>query len=371
MARRKISVLIVDDSAFMRKALKRMLASDPEIRVVGEAADGGEGVAAVKRLRPDVVTLDIRMRRMDGIQALKQIMREVPTPVLMVSAVTQEGGAETLRALEAGAVDFIDKSSCHTMMDILEIADTLVQKVKVLSGVDVQKLGPARPEPAPTPKRTPVEAAPEAGAAEAVPIGATDRPMHLVVIGSSTGGPMTLEAILTGLPSSYPGAILVVQHMPKGFTRSLADRLDSQAAIHFKEAEEDDLIRPGTIFIGPSGYHLKLKQDGHQHRVWLTRSPRDTQHCPSVDVLFQAVAETWSGPTLAIVLTGMGTDGSSGVRAIKRGGGVVLAQSEETCVVYGMPNAAYNTGCVDRMLPRGQFARAILEFSNQVVRHNA
>ena len=350
MPRKKITVLVVDDSAFMRKALKRMLNSDPGLRVVGDAGDGLAAVEKVKQLRPDVVTLDVKMAGMDGIQALKRIMQERPTPVLMVSSLTSEGGGVTLQALAAGAVDFIDKSACHTTLDILDIADSLVQKVKVLAGVDVKKLETqTEPETAPPPPLPPL----------AVRDGF---PAHLVAIGASTGGPMSLEKVLTALPGDYPGAVLVVQHMPIGFTRSLAERMNTQCAMTVLEAQEDDPIQPGHIYIAPGGYHLKIRRNGDRFRALLSKQPRDTLHVPSVDVLMQSVAETWPGPMLGIVLTGMGSDGSDGIKAMKKRGGTILAQNEDTCVVFGMPKAAYLTGCVDRMVALSHVAYEIRQF---------
>ena len=348
---RRISVLVVDDSAFMRKALKRMLTSDPMITVAGDARDGLEAIQKVKELKPDVVTLDVKMPGMDGLEALKRIMKECPTPVLMVSSLTSEGGALTLSALAAGAVDFIDKSSCHTHMDILDIAESLVQKVKVIAGVDVNNLvrSESRLEPVPVFPRPPV-------------VLGEENPTHLVAIGSSTGGPMSLEKVLSVIPGNYPGAILVVQHMPAGFTRPFAERLNQQCLMEVSEAQEDDLIGPGRIYIAPAGYHLKLSPSGDRFRVLLSRMPQDTPHCPSVDVMMESVAEEWPGKILAVILTGMGNDGTKGAQAIKRRGGRVIAQNEETCVVFGMPRAVYLTGCVDRMVPLEKVSSEIYIF---------
>lgn len=354
MARkRQIKVLVVDDSAFMRKAIKRMLASDSAIRIVGDAKDGIEAIEAVKQLRPDVVTLDVKMFGMDGLEALKRIMRERPTPVLMVSSLTSEGGKITLEALEAGAVDFVDKSSCYTNMDILNIADTLIQKIKVIAGVDVNKL--VKPGPAPQPV-TPMPL-------PAPPILAVDGiPTHLVVIGSSTGGPTSLERVLMSLPANYPGAVLVVQHMPLGFTRPLSERLNQQCPMHISEAQEDDLVLPGCVYIAPAGYHLKIRPSGNQYRVVLSKHPRDAQHCPSIDVLMESVARTWPGRMLGVIMTGMGNDGTKGAQIMKSHGALIIAQNEQTCVVYGMPRSAYLAGCVDRMVPLYHIAGEIYEF---------
>jgi two-component system chemotaxis response regulator CheB len=352
LTKRKGSVLIVDDSAFMRKALKRMLSSDPQIKVVGEARDGEEALEAVKRLRPDVITLDVKMPGMSGLTVLKRIMEEFPTPVLMVSSLTSEGGSITLEALETGAVDFIDKSSCHTHMDILNIAETLVQKVKVIMGVDLRRVMETRP--ALRPRELPSPAIP-------VPL-VFQEPTCLVTIGASTGGPMSLELVLTAIPKDFPGVILVVQHMPPGFTRSLAERFNQVCPLEVKEAQEDDLLLSGHVYIAPAGYHLKIHPCGDRFRVFLSRTPCDTLHCPSVDVLMESVSEVWPGRTLSVIMTGMGSDGAEGVRMIKRRGGSVIAQDEETCVVYGMPKAAVQTGCVDRLVPLVRIAEEIKQF---------
>jgi two-component system chemotaxis response regulator CheB len=352
MPKKKISVLVVDDSAFMRKALKRMIRSDPMLRIIGEAKDGLEAVEKVKRLRPDVVTLDVKMPGMDGLQALKRIMSTRPVPVLMVSSLTSEGGEITLNALEMGAVDFIDKSSCYTTMDILNIAESLVKKVKVIAGVDLKKVVESKPTPIPAAKILPSLPAILGG----------EKPSHVVAIGASTGGPMSLEKILTALPKDYPGAILIVQHMPVGFTRSLAERMNQQCSMEVKEAEEGDLILPGRIYIAPGGYHLKLRRFKDTYRVLLSKSPHDTLHCPSVDVLLESVAETWHGRMLGVILTGMGQDGTQGVKTMKGKGGTIFAQNKETCVVFGMPKTAQMTGCVDRMVPLNLMAGEIYRF---------
>lgn len=350
---KRISVLVVDDSAFMRKALSRMLNSDPMIKVVGIASDGEEGLASVKSLRPDVVTLDIKMAGMDGLEALRRIMKECPTPVLMVSSLTSEGGGVTLQALEIGAVDFIDKSSCHTTLDILEIAESLAEKVKTLAGVDLKKVVGFKPVPATVaPTTKPLE-----------PLG-VGNPSHIVAIGASTGGPMSLEAVLMPIPKNYPGAILVVQHMPVGFTRSFAERLNIQCHMHVCEAKEHDPVLPGRIYVGPAGYHLMIKRNGDGFHIMLSRTPRDAPHCPSVDVMMKSVAETWQGKSLGIIMTGMGQDGTEGAREIKRSGGTVVAQNKETCVVYGMPKAVFLSGNVDRMVPLQGISKEICSFNN-------
>ncbi len=355
VARGKISVLVVDDSAFIRRSLRRMLSSDPMIQVVGDSEDGCQAIEAVHRLKPDVVTLDVKMPVMDGLAALERIMRERPTPVIMISSLTGEGGDVTIRALAAGAVDFIDKSSCHTMLDIIDIADTLVQKIKVVAGVDVSKIiGVPMIRPRVRERKVPVTSY---GVNQPMPA-------HLVLIGSSTGGPMALEQVLTRIPGGYSGAILVVQHMPVGFTRSLADRLNSLCRVPVKEAEEDDAILPGRAYIAPAGYHMTVAGREDRYQVVLSKEPSGAAHRPSVDVLFEGAAAAWPGRILAVVMTGMGNDGLEGARAVRDRGGTVLAQDEATCVVYGMPRAIAEARLADRSVPLQDLAEEIMSFSN-------
>lgn len=350
--KKKISVLVVDDSAFMRKALKRMLNSDPVIRVVGDASDGLEALSKIEKLKPQVITLDVKMPGMDGLQTLERIMRENPTPVLMISSLTSEGGAITLEALQKGAVDFIDKSACHTTMDILEIGQSLVQKIKVIAGVDLKRISEIRPAP------VNVRAIRPATRVRRL----EGSPSHLVAIGASTGGPMSLEKVLTELPGDYPGAILIVQHMPIGFTRSLAERLNQQCKMNIKEAEEGDRIMPGHVYLAPGGYHLKIRRSSNDYYVALSKNPCDTQHRPSVDVLMKSVAQTWPGKMLGVVLTGMGQDGAEGVQFMKNSGtATIIVQDEASSVVFGMPRAAHLTGCVDRMVPLDLIAHEIMK----------
>lgn len=353
---KKIKVLIVDDSAFIRKAMRRMLSSDPMLEVAGDAMDGPAAIIKVKELKPDVITLDVNMPGMNGIEVLKRIMKENPTPVLMVSSLTNEGGGITLSALEAGAVDFIDKSSCHTIMDILNIADTLIAKVKMIAGVDIQKVMDTAPRPKPTPPLPPRKAV--APPSEVC----SDTPTHIVAIGASTGGPMSLESVLCNLPANYPGAILVVQHMPIGFTQSFAERLNTLCRMKVQEAKEDSPILPGNIYIGPAGYHIKMQSKDGKYKVLLSKTPRDAMHIPSVDELMKSVAETWPGTMLGVILTGMGQDGTEGAKEMKRQGATIVSQDEATCVVYGMPRSVYLAGCVDQVLPLPRICEYIDRF---------
>lgn len=341
-----IRVLVVDDSTFVRQALTRMLNAAPGIEVVGTAVDGADGLEKVLQLRPDVVTLDVKMPRLGGLEALQRIMARCPTPVLLLSSVTSEGADVTLRGLDLGAMDFIDKSSVQGHMNLLSLAEELVTKVRLLATVPRNRLRPfpVLPVAAPVPASRPAVA-----------------PAEVVVIGTSTGGPPALQQIIPRLPPALAATILVVQHMPAGFTRSLAERLDLRSPLPVREAEDGEPLVPGLVLIAPAGRHMKVRRRGAQPaRVVLDDEPRGTLHRPSVDVLMAAVARAYGPRTLGIVLTGMGSDGVEGLRSIREAGGRTLAESEETCVIYGMPKAAVEAGVVDRAVPLDRMADEIL-----------
>jgi two-component system chemotaxis response regulator CheB len=334
-----IRVLVVDDSAFVRKAVQRMLGTVSDIEVVGTAADGEEGLARARELRPDVVTLDVKMPRLGGLETLERLMAEQPVPVLLMSTLTQEGAEVTLRGLELGAMDFVDKSSVQPM-SMLSLAEELIAKIRALGGARVR----ARPHP--PPERTAEEGALLAEA---------------VVIAASTGGPSALQSIVSGLPAGFPAAVLVVQHIPRGFTRSLAERLDARSAIPVREAHDGDAVGPGTVLIAPAGIHTKLSRSSREDvHVVLDEEPREALHRPSADVLMASAAQAYGSRLVGVVLTGMGSDGTDGLRAIRSAGGRTLAESEETCVIYGMPKAALDAGVVDRVAPLDRMAGEIV-----------
>jgi two-component system chemotaxis response regulator CheB len=344
-----IKVLVVDDSAFVRQALTRMLGAARDIEVVGVAADGLEGVEKACALRPDVVTLDVKMPRLGGLEALKRIMAECPVPVLLLSSLTSEGGEITLRGLELGAMDFVDKSSVQGHMNLLSLADELQSKIRALASVPPERLPTAlHASPAPFPRE------PKARPAR------SRREAEVVVIGTSTGGPPALQTIIPRLPEDLQSTVLIVQHMPVGFTRSLAERLDARSALRVREAEDDEAIRPGVVLVAPAGRHMKLRRRAGGVRVWLDEEPRAALHRPSVDVLMGSVARIYGERALGIVLTGMGSDGVLGLREIREAGGRTLAESEETCVIYGMPKAAVEAGVVDRCVPLSSVPDEIL-----------
>ena len=340
-----VRVLIVDDSAFVRKALLRIFETEPSIEVVGAARNGREALEQALSLRPDVVTLDIMMPVMDGLETLKALMERYPVPVLILSQFTHEGAELTLKAPELGAMDFVDKSS-KSLMDFLSLEAEIIGKVKALAN------------------NRPKTLISEPG----VLSGYGSRGLvDAVAIGASTGGPPALHMILEKLPAETRFAILVVQHMPKGFTAPLAERLDKTCAIRVKEAEDGDRVEPGLALVAPSGMHMKISDSlqgrGKQKGVKLDPEPRDLIHKPSVDVLFRSVAENYGRRSMGVILTGMGADGAAGMKEIKRKGGVTLAQDEATSVIFGMPKVAINSGVVDKVVSLPDMTMEILKRS--------
>jgi two-component system chemotaxis response regulator CheB len=332
----RIRVLVIDDSAFVRKAVERMLGAAEDIEVCGSAADGEEGLRKARELKPDVVTLDIKMPRLGGLETLERLMAEQPLPVLLMSTLTQEGAEVTLRGLELGAMDFVDKSSVQPM-SMLSLADELIAKIRAIGSARV------RPRPHPAPPRVAGRVAAE-----------------LVAVAASTGGPTALQQLVAGLPAGFPASVVIVQHIPRGFTKSLAERLDARSAIPVREAKDGDAVAPGTILIAPAGIHSRLVRRGGAVVLTLDEEPRDALHRPSADVLMASVAEVYRERSVGVVLTGMGADGTEGLRAIRAAGGHTLAESEETCVIYGMPKAAFEAGVVDRAVPLDRVAGEIL-----------
>jgi two-component system chemotaxis response regulator CheB len=333
----RIRVLVVDDSAFVRKAVGRMLATADDIEVVGFARDGEEGLALARELRPDVVTLDVRMPKLGGLETLERLMAEQPVPVLLMSTLTQEGAEVTLRGLELGAMDFVDKSSVQPM-SMLSLSDELIAKIRALGGARVK-------------------ARPHALRARAEP---GREPAQLIVIAASTGGPSALQQVVSALPAGFPAPVVIVQHIPRGFTKSLAERLDARSSVPVREARDGEALEPGSILVAPAGIHMRLVRRRGSVLVVLDEEPRDALHRPSADVLMTSAAEVFGRQTVGVVLTGMGSDGTEGLRAIRGRGGLTLAESQETCVIYGMPKAALEAGVVDRAVPLDRVGEEIL-----------
>lgn len=342
----RIRVLVVDDSAFVRRAIIKMLEQSVEIQIIDVASDGDMAIELIKKHRPDVVTLDVQMPVLDGLQALERIMIECPVPVIMLSSLTGKGGYKTLRALELGAVDFIDKSSAGGSMDISGLASELTVKIKIAARIDLKKLktgdmpGYASKTAPLTPRMTDTE---------------------IVIIGTSTGGPPALQAILTKIPANFPCPILVVQHMSLGFTAPLAERLNRLCPLRVKEAEDGDKLEAGTAYIAPAGKHLKVCRHSGTLLARLDNFPDNVLHRPSVDVLLSSVAGVCGSKCLAFVLTGMGKDGAVGAQDIKRAGGRVVVESEETAIVFGMPKAVMEAVRVDCSAPLYRIADLMLE----------
>ncbi|MFZ4808609.1 MAG: protein-glutamate methylesterase/protein-glutamine glutaminase [Hyphomicrobiaceae bacterium] len=340
----KTRVLIVDDSALIRQLLTRMLSSDPDIEVVDTAPDPLIAREKIKRLNPDVVTLDIEMPRMDGIEFLRKIMALRPMPVVMVSSLTQEGADATLRALEIGAVDFVAKPTSDLQSGLLQKQAEIIQKVKVAAAARVRTRAVADSGPPQMLKTGPGYASTE----------------KIIAIGASTGGVEAVTQILRILPADSP-AVLVTQHMPERFTTSFARRLDGLCAINVSEARHGVRILPGHAYIAPGSTHLELGRSGANYVCHVERTELVSGHCPSVDVLFHSVARAAGANAVAAILTGMGKDGADGLLAMRKAGAHTIGQDEATCVVYGMPRVAYEAGAVESQLPLAKIAAELLE----------
>jgi two-component system chemotaxis response regulator CheB len=355
-----IRVVVVDDSAFMRKAITLMLESDPSIKVIGTARDGEEGVEKVRRLQPDLVTMDIEMPRMDGLAALREIMTKNPTPVMMISSVTTEGAQATLDALDLGAVDFIPKQSSFVSLDIVKIREDLLSKIKDIVRRKHILMARYRLKA----KSVSTDGAVRPAAVSPLPriLGKRNHPVSIVAIGSSTGGPPALQSVITALPRNFPVGVVIAQHMPKTFTASLAARLDSLSQVTVREAVNMEPLEPGTVLIAPGGQHLTVRKIGGKPVIQISEQPLETLYHPCIDVLMRSVAEAYSQATMGVILTGMGSNGLDGIRLLKQKGGVAIAQNEESCVVYGMPRAIIEANLADHIAPIEQIAAEILSF---------
>jgi len=331
----RIRVLVVDDSALMRKLIPAILARDSSIEVVGTAMDGAFALKKIEELKPDVVTLDLEMPRMDGMETLRLIMRRTPLPVILFSTHSKEGGYATFKALAMGAVDFLAKpKDASSHLD--EIADQLIAKIKVAKRAVGRKLPPAVIEETAAPKKATRAALP---------------PRRVIAIGISTGGPNALQFVLSQIPADFQSAIVIVQHMPEGFTEMFAKRLDECCALEVHEARSGDLLLAGRVLICPGNRHMMVRRMPRGDMVILSDGPPVNGHRPSADVLFHSVAQEFGLTTVGILMTGMGDDGAEGLGAIKAAGGMTIAQSEDTCVVSGMPRAAILKGYANKIVP--------------------
>lgn len=354
-----VRVLVVDDSGFFRRRLCEILSADPLIEVVGTAVDGADAVKKAAQLQPDVITMDIEMPVMDGITAVRRIMASRPTPVLMFSSLTHDGAQATLNALEAGALDFLPKQFEDIAKDREEAKHLLCSRVRALAR---KSLAAARPTTA-TSAATTSTVATGARAMASIPVATRPAPAvaakaepvrrghnQIVVIGTSTGGPVALQQVLTKLPANFSVPILLVQHMPASFTPAFAERLNQMCAITVKQAEDGDMLMPGTALLAPGGRQLLVEQRGGLVRARVIDGDASLHYRPSVDITFASVAKAYSSKALALVLTGMGADGREGARLLKQGGATVWAQDEQSCVIYGMPAAVVDAGLADRVL---------------------
>jgi len=346
-----IKVLIVDDSAFMRNALSNMLSSDPEIKIVGTARDGLEALEKVASLNPDIVTMDVEMPRMDGITALRHIMEKNPVPVIMVSSITTEGAKVTLDALDLGAVDFIPKNLSDLSINIVKIREILIDKIKHIARKGIVK---RRIRPVTAPKAIEIP--------KSMPVRTTgERRINLVSIGTSTGGPKALQEIIPKLPKDFPTPIVIAQHMPPNFTGPFAERLNQLSQITVKEAEEGESLKNGVAYIAPGKGHMRMKRPrGIETVITISESKEEFIYRPSVDALMFSVAEFFPGRALGVILTGMGNDGLKGLTELKKTGGRIFAQNEDTCVVYGMPKAVVDAGIADKVLSLEEMAGEII-----------
>lgn len=342
MVSRPVRVLVVDDSAFMRKILSDIL-SGPGLEVIGTARDGQDALRKIKKLRPDVVTLDVEMPLMGGLAALEAIMADDPLPVVMVSSRTAEGADVTLQALAAGAVDFIQKPSGTISLDMERVAEELRKKVLEASLAIPRVAGLKRP----------IKGSPMTEPPLPRTVRRESRHFELLAVAASTGGPRALQEILPLFPARFPLPVVIVQHMPEGFTASLAQRLNGLASLNVVEAAEGLILKPGLVVIAPGGRHLAVARNQGNLVCRLSDSPPLRSVRPSADLLFLSVAEVVGPSALGLILTGMGRDGTDGARAMKARGAYILAEAPETCVVYGMPRSAVEAGVVDEQQPLG------------------
>ncbi|MGG7650528.1 two-component system, chemotaxis family, response regulator CheB [Pseudomonas frederiksbergensis] len=371
-----VKVLVVDDSGFFRRRVSEILSADPNIQVVGTATNGKEAIDQALALKPDVITMDYEMPMMDGITAVRHIMQRCPTPVLMFSSLTHEGARVTLDALDAGAVDFLPKNFEDISRNPEKVKQLLCEKILSISRSNrrantysapapvaapaptpapssVSSYGssaPARPAPAPIPARTPAPASSSPAPKR--------KAYKLVAIGTSTGGPVALQRVLTQLPANFPAPIVLIQHMPAAFTKAFAERLDKLCRISVKEAEDGDILRPGLALLAPGGKQMMIDGRG---AVKILPGDERLNYKPCVDITFGSAAKSYGDKVLAVVLTGMGADGREGARLLKQGGSAIWAQDEASCVIYGMPMAIVKAELADAVYSLDDIGKHLVE----------
>lgn len=348
-------MLVVDDSAFMRKVISDFINEDYRLEVIGTARNGADALEKIKQLKPDVITLDVEMPIMNGLECLRHIMEENPLPVVMLSSTTKAGAENTMLAMQYGAIDFIAKPSGAISLDLHKVKEEIVEKVFTASQVnvrafkDVKKLPPSFHE---SNKAVVQQRNTE-----------SRHTRHIICIGTSTGGPRALQEVLKQIPKTINAPLLIVQHMPPNFTKSLAERLNSLCDIKVKEAEDGELIEKGTAYIAPGGYHLTIRQVGTTLSVKLDKSAPKNGHRPSVDVMFESISKIKGYHAIAVIMTGMGSDGANGLKMLKNHiQTYAIAESQESCVVYGMPKSAIATDLVDNVAHVNEIANAILKY---------
>ncbi|RIZ41819.1 protein-glutamate methylesterase/protein-glutamine glutaminase [Pseudomonas putida] len=365
-----VKVLVVDDSGFFRRRVSEILSADPTIQVVGTATNGKEAIDQALALKPDVITMDYEMPMMDGITAVRHIMQRCPTPVLMFSSLTHEGARVTLDALDAGAVDYLPKNFEDISRNPDKVKQLLCEKVHTISRSNRRIGSYARTAPvaAPAPASTfasQAQTRPAAPARAAAPTPAAlqspapkRKPYKLVAIGTSTGGPVALQRVLTQLPANFPAPIVLIQHMPAAFTKAFAERLDKLCRISVKEAEDGDMLRPGLALLAPGGKQMMIDGRG---TVKILPGDERLNYKPCVDITFGSAAKSYGDKVLSVVLTGMGADGREGARLLKQGGSTVWAQDEASCVIYGMPMAIVKANLADAVYSLDEIGKHLVE----------
>lgn len=367
----KIRILVVDDSAFMRKVITDMVHLHKNIEVIDTAKNGQEAIEKVRLLKPDVVTLDIEMPIMDGLTALEKIMETTPLPVIMLSSLTKEGADATIRSLELGAVDFITKPSSVFKINTEDVKNELITKIEMASKISMKtknitkKIPDSKKEKEDYTTKSNTKPIAEVnsfisdlGMKRGVGGNRIDK---IVAIGTSTGGPRALQSVIPKIPGNVNASFIVVQHMPPGFTKSLAERMNTLSELNVKEAEHGDVLKPGWAYIAPGDYHLKLKRNGQDYVIQLSQDDLVSGHRPSVDAMMYSIADLKISNVVGVIMTGMGADGAKGLARVKsENKGFVIAQDEESCVVFGMPKSTIQLGCVDRVVTLTDIANEII-----------
>jgi two-component system chemotaxis response regulator CheB len=345
---RVLRVLVIDDSAYVRKVVREILSRSPFVEVVGTARDGREALDLVEQLNPDVVTCDLNMPELDGVGFVRAQMQRRPLPIIIMS-VANETAEAALTALDAGAIDFVQKPTALASEKIYDVSTELIDKVKAAGNISLNRISAIPASPATT-------------ASDPAPKVLGNHSVDVVVLGISTGGPQALKRLIPQLPAHFPAPVLMVMHMPVGYTEMYAAKLNELCKLEVREAGEGDEVKVGRVFLAPAGRHLTVKREASGKVVThLDAKPFSTLHRPAVDVLFQSAAEVYGKRVLGVVMTGMGSDGKQGAAWIKSQGGLIFTEAESSCVVYGMPSVVVEAGLSDRSVPLGDMARAIME----------